>query len=56
MESLYFVGVAVIALFAFILCIVLFNFFGLWIRARIANAPVSSAKWSGCGCAKCRSE
>src|SRR6266404_248843 len=40
MESLYFVGIAVLALFAFILCIVLFNFFGLWIRARIATAPV----------------
>src|SRR5918911_1168435 len=40
MESIYIVGVAVVALFAFILCIILFNFFGLWIRARIANAPV----------------
>ena len=55
MESLYVVGVAVIALFAFILCIVLFNFFGLWLRARIANAPVSLGKWSACACAKCRS-
>ncbi|MGI8482124.1 MAG: flotillin-like FloA family protein, partial [Chthoniobacterales bacterium] len=47
MESLYFVGVAVIALLAFILCIVLFNFFGLWLRARIANAPVSLGKMIG---------
>ena len=47
MESLYFVGVAVIALFAFILCIVLFNFFGLWLRAKIANAPVGIGKMVG---------
>src|SRR3984893_18373877 len=47
MESLYFVGVAVLALFAFILCIILFNFFGLWIRARIANAPVPLGKMVG---------
>src|SRR6266567_7298250 len=47
MESLYLVGVAVLALFAFILCIVLFNFFGLWIRARIANAPVGLGKMVG---------
>src|SRR6266403_2933728 len=47
MESLYFVGIAVLALFAFILCIVLFNFFGLWLRARIANAPVAIGKMVG---------
>ncbi|MDQ6765121.1 MAG: flotillin-like protein FloA [Verrucomicrobiota bacterium] len=47
MESLYFVGVAVIALVAFVLCIVLFNFFGLWVRARIANAPVGLGKMVG---------
>jgi uncharacterized protein YqfA (UPF0365 family) len=47
MESLYLVGVAVIALLAFILCIVLFNFFGLWLRARIANAPVGIGKMVG---------
>src|SRR5436190_8254421 len=47
MESLYLVGIAVLALFAFILCIVLFNFFGLWIRARIANAPVGLGKMVG---------
>src|SRR2546421_11498486 len=44
MESLYLVGIAVLALFAFILCIVLFNFSGHWIRARIANAPVGLGK------------
>ena len=47
MESLYLVGVAVLALFAFVLAIVLFNFFGLWLRARIANAPVSLGKMIG---------
>src|SRR5687767_5036387 len=47
MESLYLVGVAVIGLFALILCIILFNFFGLWIRAKIANAPVSLGKMVG---------
>src|SRR2546423_3435840 len=47
MDSLYLVGIAVLALFAFILCIVLFNFFGLWIRARIANAPVGLGKMVG---------
>ena len=29
MDSLYLVGVAVLALFAFVLAIILFNFFGL---------------------------
>src|SRR6201989_1354544 len=47
MESLYLVGIGVIALFGFILCIVLFNFFGLWIRARIANAPVGLGRGVG---------
>src|SRR3981081_3501242 len=47
MESLYFVGVAVIAVIAFILCIILFNFFGFSSRARIANAPVSLGKMVG---------
>ena len=47
MESLYLIGVAVLALFAFVLAIVLFNFFGLWLRARIANAPVSLGKMIG---------
>src|SRR5438094_8385295 len=47
MESLYLVGIAVLALFAFVLAVVLFNFFGLWIRARIANAPVGLGKMVG---------
>jgi uncharacterized protein YqfA (UPF0365 family) len=47
MESLYLVGVAVLALFALVLAIILFNFFGLWIRARIANAPVGLGKMVG---------
>src|ERR1700756_336328 len=47
MESLYLVGVAVLALFAFVLVVILFNFFGLWLRARIANAPVSLGKMVG---------
>src|SRR5437870_7861967 len=47
MDALYLVGIAVIAVFAFILCVVLFNFFGLWLRARIANAPVGMGKMVG---------
>src|ERR1700747_1335023 len=47
MESLYLVGLAVLALFALVLAVVLFNFFGLWLRARIANAPVSIGKMIG---------
>src|ERR671934_234398 len=47
MESLYLVGIAVIAVFAFVLCVILFNFFGLWLRARIANAPVGMGKMVG---------
>src|SRR5438105_13953577 len=47
MDSLYLVGIAVLALFAFVLAIILFNFFGLWVRARIANAPVSLGKMVG---------
>src|SRR5437763_15477369 len=47
MESLYLVGLAVLAVIAFVLAIVLFNFFGLWLRGRIANAPVSLGKMVG---------
>src|SRR5262249_4873130 len=47
MDTLYLVGIAVLALFAFVLAIILFNFFGLWLRARIANAPVSLGKMIG---------
>src|SRR5438045_7124221 len=47
MESLYLVGFAVVAVIAFIIVVVLINFFGLWLRARIANAPVSMGKMVG---------
>src|SRR5216117_2206370 len=47
MDSLYLVGIAVLALFAFVLAVILFNFFGLWLRARIANAPLSLGKMVG---------
>ena len=47
MESLYLVGFAVVAVIAFIFVVILFNFFGLWLRARIANAPVSIGKMVG---------
>jgi len=47
MDSLYLIGIAVLALFAFALAVILFNFFGLWLRARIANAPVSLGKMVG---------
>src|SRR3954466_5685791 len=47
MDALYLIGIAVLALFAFVLCVVLFNFFGLWLRARIANAPVSMGQMGG---------
>src|SRR5689334_4485329 len=47
MESLYLVGVAILGVIALVLAIVLFNFFGLWLRARIANAPVGIGKMVG---------
>src|SRR5689334_25275435 len=47
MESLYLIGIAVLAVFAFVLTVILFNFFGLWLRARIANAPVSMGRMVG---------
>src|SRR5947207_881904 len=47
MESLYLIGIAVLAVFALVLAVILFNFFGLWLRARIANAPVSLGKMVG---------
>src|SRR6266550_394533 len=47
MESLYLVGFAVVAVIAFIFVVILFNFFGLWLRARIANAPVGIGKMVG---------
>src|SRR5713101_3779818 len=47
MESLYLVGLAVLAVIEFVLAIVLYNFFGLWLRARIANAPIGLGKMVG---------
>src|SRR5258708_29601799 len=47
MESLYLVGVGVLALFAFVLAIIFFKFFTTWLRARVANAPVSIGKMIG---------
>jgi uncharacterized protein YqfA (UPF0365 family) len=47
MEQLTFAGIVVLAIFALVVFIILFNFFGLWLRARIANAPVSIGKMIG---------
>jgi uncharacterized protein YqfA (UPF0365 family) len=47
MQSLYLIGVAALGVFALVLAVVLFNFFGLWLRARIANAPVGIGKMVG---------
>src|SRR3954471_6624751 len=47
MESLPIVGFVIVSIFAFVVAIVFFNFFGLWLRARIANAPVSLGKMVG---------
>jgi uncharacterized protein YqfA (UPF0365 family) len=47
MDALYLAIFAALALFVFILAVVLINFFGLWLRARIANAPVSIGKMIG---------
>src|SRR6185312_5787293 len=47
MESLSYIVLAVVAIFALVFAIVLFNFFGLWLRARIANAPVGIGKMVG---------
>src|SRR5256885_12602775 len=47
MDALYLVGVAVLAVFGLVFAIILFNFFGVWLRARIANAPVGMGKMVG---------
>src|SRR2546423_13685023 len=47
MDAIYLVGIAVLAVFGFVFAIVLFNFFGIWLRARIANAPVGMGKMIG---------
>src|ERR687891_768616 len=47
MESLYLIGLAVLAVFAFVIVIVVSKYFMTWLRARIANAPVSLGKMIG---------
>src|SRR5467141_3854287 len=47
MDPLSLVGLAVAAVFTLVLSIILFNFFGIWLRARIANAPVGMGKMIG---------
>ena len=47
MESLPLIGVLVILLVGFVLFLILFKFFGLWFRARLANAPVALGKLVG---------
>jgi uncharacterized protein YqfA (UPF0365 family) len=47
MESISLIVLAVVALFAFILCIIIFRFFNFWLRARLANAPVGLFKMFG---------
>jgi len=47
MESLSLIGLALGGVFVLVMAIVLFNFFGLWLRARIANAPVGIGKMVG---------
>jgi len=41
------IGIVVLAIFGFVFAIILFNFFGIWLRARIANAPVGMGKMIG---------
>ncbi|MBA3883464.1 MAG: flotillin-like protein FloA [Chthoniobacterales bacterium] len=47
MEFLPLISFVVIALLALIFCVILFNFFGLWLRAKVANAPVGIGKMIG---------
>ena len=47
MESLSLIVLALVALGAFILCIVIFRFFNFWLRAWLANAPVGLFKMFG---------
>src|SRR5438046_10343097 len=47
MDALYLVGVAMLAVFGLVFAVILFNFFGIWLRARIANAPVGMGKMVG---------
>src|ERR1700726_200599 len=47
MDALYLVGIAVLAVFGFVFAVILFNFFGIWLRARMGNAPVGIRKMVG---------
>src|SRR5437868_6383024 len=47
MDALYLVGIAVLAVFGFVFAVILFGFFGVWLRARIASAPVGMGKMVG---------
>ena len=47
MESFYLIGFAVLAVIVFIFVIVISRYFMTWLRARIANAPVSIGKMIG---------
>src|SRR2546422_7009943 len=47
MEALPLIGVAVVAVIAFVLAIILFKFFTTWLRAKVANAPVGIGKMIG---------
>ncbi len=47
MESLPLIGFVVILVVGFVFFIIAFKFLGLWVRARIANAPVGLFKMLG---------
>src|SRR5918997_2677429 len=47
MESIYLIGLGLAALAAFVFVLVVFRFFNLWLRARLANAPVGLFKMFG---------
>ena len=47
MESFYLIGVAILALIVLVVVLVVSRFFKLWLRARIANAPVGIGKMIG---------
>jgi uncharacterized protein YqfA (UPF0365 family) len=47
MESLPLIGLVVTLVVAFVFFIIVFKFLGLWVRARIANAPVGLFKMLG---------
>src|SRR5207245_11531923 len=43
----FFVWFLLVSLFALVLAIIFFKFFATWLRARVANAPVSIGKMVG---------